>query len=708
MNDDDGYRLWLRYEPVADAGRAREYRDAVTHLVADADSPSIAAAQRELVRGLTGLLSRDLPVHPHAVGGGALVLGTPRTSASIAALGLDAEIASLGAEGYLLRSTAIGGRPSIVIAAREDLGVLYGAFALLRTMQTGSALRALDVRSVPRFRIRMLDHWDNLDGTVERGYAGFSLWDWHKLPGYVSPRYQDYARANASIGINGAALTNVNADALVLTRPYLEKVAALAGVLRPYGVRVFLTARFSAPIEIGRLPTADPQDRAVAQFWRDKAAEIYRHVPDFGGFVVKANSEGQPGPQEYGRTHAEGANVLADALAPHGGVVVWRAFVYAASADEDRAKQAYEELVPLDGAFRKNVLVQVKNGPIDFQPREPFHPLFGAMKATPLLGEFQITQEYLGFATHLAYLGTLFEETLTSDTHVKGPGSTVARALDGTLHGAELGGMAGVANIGNDRNWCGHPFAQANWYVFGRLAWDPALGAEAIAREWLQLTFTGDPRFVERALPLMLGSREAVVRYMTPLGLHHLMAWNHHYGPGPWIAEGRPDWTSVYFHRADADGIGFDRGPGGSDAVAQYAEPLRSLFSDRAACPENLLLWFHHVPWNAKMRSGRTLWDELCHEYEAGVAFVGSMRSTWEELAPFVDGARHRHVAALLEVQEAEARWWRDACVLYFQTFSRRPVPGDFRPAATLEEYIRVQHYYVPGIRNVPVLHGQR
>ncbi len=460
----------------------------------------------------------------------------------------------------------IAGRPCTVVTGNTDIGVLYGVFHFLRHLQTHGRLEAVAVESAPKLRCRVLDHWDNLDRTIERGYAGFSIWDWHKLPDYVSPQYEDYARANASIGVNGAALTNVNANALVLTDAYLRKVSALAAVFRPYGIRVYLTARFSAPIEIGGLATADPLDAGVARFWRDKATEIYRHIPDFGGLLVKANSEGQPGPADYGRTHAQGANVLADALAPHGGTVFWRAFVYANDPLIDRAKQAYLELQPLDGAFRENVSLQVKNGPIDFQPREPFHPLFGAVPRTPLVAEFQITQEYLGFATHLAYLGTLFQEVLDADTHAREGSSTVADVVRGDA-ARGMSGMAAVANTGTDRNWCGHPFAAANWYAFGRLAWDPALRADAIADEWIRMTFTGNERFVGPVLAMMMASREAVVDYMTPLGLHHLMAADHHYGPAPWHSEGRADWTPPYFHRADDKGLGFDRTSIGSDAV---------------------------------------------------------------------------------------------------------------------------------------------
>jgi alpha-glucuronidase len=534
---------------------------------------------------------------------------------------------------------------------------------------------------------------------VERGYAGFSLWDWHKLPDYLDPRYTDYARACASLGINGSVLTNVNANALVLSDLWLEKVAALARVFRPYAVRVYLTARFSAPIELDGLDTADPRDKDVQAWWRRRVDHIYEVIPDFGGFLVKANSEGQPGPQNYGRSHAEGANLLADALAEHGGVMMWRAFVYDHEVPDDRAKQAYSEFVPLDGRFRSNVAVQVKNGPIDFMPREPHHPLFGAMPETPLFIEFQLTQEYLGCATHLCYLGTLFEECLRAEAG--GPGATVAAIVDGSLHERTLTGMCAVSNIGTDRNWCGHPFAAANWYAFGRLSWDHALSARDIAEEWLRLTFSNDPRFIEPALAMMMGSREAVVDYMAPLGLHHQMAEGHHYGPGPWVDDVRPDWTSVYYHRADAHGIGFDRTPAGSNAVEQYKDPLRRIWSNPKRCPEELLLWFHHLSWSEPMRSGRSLWEELCHRYQRGVDGVRALQTTWTEIAPCIDAARASHVAGLLQIQEREARWWRDACVLYFQTFSQRDLPPGYEPPErTLEEYRAIRHYYVPGIHN--------
>jgi alpha-glucuronidase len=590
----------------------------------------------------------------------------------------------------VLRALPVQGRAAVVIAANTDVGVLYGAFALLRQLQTHRPLDGLNVVSAPRVQLRLLNHWDNLDRTIERGYAGFSLWDWHKLPDYLAPRYIDYARANASLGINGTVLTNVNANALILTPQYLEKVAALANTFRPYGIKVYLTARFSAPIEIGGLRTADPLDPLVRQWWWAKVDEIYRHVPDFGGFLVKANSEGQPGPQDYGRTHADGANLLAEAVASHGGIVMWRAFVYSNELPVDRVKQAYDEFVPLDGQFRENVFVQVKNGPLDFQPREPFHPLFGALPRTPLMPEFQITREYLGFATHLVYLGPLFEEVLDADTHAAGPGSTVARVVDGTLHGYRRTGIAGVANTGTDRNWSGSTFGQANWYAFGRLGWDPSLSAADVAEEWIRMTFSNDPALVSPVKDLMLESREAAVNYMTPLGLAHLMARGHHYGPAPWDSgPGRADWTPVYYHRADTVGIGFDRTTTGSNAVAQYFPPVRDRFASRATVGDSLLLWFHRVRWDERLGSGRTLWEELVHHYQAGVDTVRSMRRTWDGLQGMVDEERFQETRSFLAIQEKEAQWWRDASIAYFQAFARRPLPAGIAPPPHPLEYYR-------------------
>jgi len=692
---EDGYDLWLRYPAIDAAGYPSA--GSVRQLVGESASPTLAAASSELERGLSGLMGKPIPVVREANEAGAVIYGTPRSSTLIAGLPLALE--RVGPEGFVIRSVNIHQKSAIVIAANSDVGVLYGAFHFLRLIQTRQKLDGLDIASQPRTRIRVLNHWDNLDGHVERGYAGQSIWDWHKLPGYLDPRYTDYARACASIGINGAVLTNVNANAVSLTPPYLEKAAALAGALRPYGMRVYLTARFSAPMELGGLKTADPLAPAVRAWWKDKIDEIYRYIPDFGGFLVKANSEGQPGPQDYKRNHADGANMLAGPLASHGGVVIWRAFVYSNEAPDDRAKQAYNEFVPLDGEFAANVLVQVKNGPIDFQPREPFHPLFGAMPKTPLMMEFQITKEYLGFATHLAYLGTLFEEALDADTMVKGKGSTVAKVVDGELHGYVQTGMAGVSNIGADRNWTGSQFNQANWFAFGRLAWDPYLSAEAIAQEWVRMTFSNDPAFVTPVVAMMMGSREAVVEYMTPLGLHHLMGTGHHYGPAPWVNDQkRADWNPTYYHHADALGIGFERGPKGSDATSQYAPAVAARFADLKKTPEQFLLWFHHVPWGYKMPSGRILWDELVYRYTHGVEVVSQMRRTWAGLERYVDAGRFAQVAAFLAIQEQEAQWWRDACVAYFQTFSKRPLPPGFAPPQhPLEYYQALKFPYAPG-----------
>ncbi|HET8655672.1 MAG TPA: alpha-glucuronidase family glycosyl hydrolase [Longimicrobiaceae bacterium] len=691
LHAEDGYDLWLRYTRVDDPALLQSYRAAISQLVVEGDSPTLRAARRELVTGLKGLLGEEVPPTGAPKRDGALILGTPAGSPLIASLPLAADLKQVGDEGYVIRSVKVAGRQATVIAANRDIGVLYGTFDLLRRMQTHRPVGDLAVTSAPKIEYRILDHWDNLDGSVERGYAGGSLWEWQRLPEYVPPRVRDYARANASIGINGAVLNNVNADATILTPTYLEKVAAIADTLRPYGIRVFLSARFSAPMEIGGLKTADPLDPAVRAWWKQKADEIYRYVPDFGGFLVKANSEGQPGPGDYGRTHADGANMLADAVGPHGGIVMWRAFVYSHEVPTDRVKQAYDEFKPLDGKFRDNVLVQVKNGPLDFQPREPFSPLFGAMPETPLMMEFQITQEYLGQGTDLVFLAPMWTETLESDTYAHGKGSTVARVIDGSLEGHSLTGIAGVSNIGNDRNWTGQLFGQANWYAYGRLAWDHELSSAQIADEWIRMTFGNDPGVVGPVKRIMLASREAAVNYMTPLGLAHIMATQHHYGPGAWVTLSRPDWSPTYYHKADTLGVGFDRTATGSDAVAQYFPPLRERFASRDSVPEKYLLWFHHVGWKEHLRSGRTLWDELVRHYDMGVDTVQWMQKTWNSLQGRIDEPRFREVQAMLRRQLTNARWWRDATLLYFQQFSRMPFPpGQPKPAHTLEYY---EHY---------------
>ncbi|HZB45136.1 MAG TPA: alpha-glucuronidase family glycosyl hydrolase [Pyrinomonadaceae bacterium] len=685
---EDGYRLWLRYDTLP-RRMIEVYRPRVASVVVQGNSATLDAARTELVNGCTGLLGSPVPSVAEVERDGAVVVGTPDSSPLIKRLGWQRQLTALGPEGFRIRSVKLGPRVVTVIASSGETGALYGAFHFLRLMRTLQPIGNLNVNEKPRLQLRVLNHWDNLDGSVERGYAGRSLWEWDALPGKVDPRLRDYARANASVGINGAALNNVNANSKSLSAEYLRKAAAIADAFRPYGVRVYLSARFSAPIELGGLKTADPLDPEVAAWWREKADEIYQLIPDFGGFLVKASSEGQPGPHTYKRSHLDGANMLAAAVAPHRGVVIWRAFVYDPKPGYDRAAAAYDELQRFDGRFAPNVLLQVKNGAIDFQPREPFHPLFGAMPRTPMMLEAQITQEYLGFSNHLVFLAPMWREVLDSDTHAEGRGSTVTKVLDGSLFGQRLTGMAGVANTGTDRNWTGHHFAQSNWYAFGRLAWNPDAPSREIADEWIKMTLTRDRAAAATIARLMLESHDALVDYMTPLGLHHIMWGGHHYGPAPWENKfERADWNPVYYHRADARGLGFDRSPKGSNAVSQYHAAVRARFGHPATTPEKYLLWFHHVPWHHRLRSGRTLWDELALRYQRGVEWTRAARVSWERLRGAVDEERHAAVARKLALQERDAVWWRDACLLYFQTFSKRPLPAGVEPPRkTLEEY---------------------
>lgn len=632
---EDGSRLWLRQTPVNQAS--------VCCLVT---SPTLTVAREELAALWKG---------------GEVDLQ----------LCADETHRRLGKEGYTIRTS----EGKTVLEAATEQGLLYATYHLLRLQAEGADCTRLDIQEKPAFDIRVLNHWDNLDGTVERGYAGRSLWKWEELTDTVSARYREYARANASVGINGTVLNNVNASPEILSAGYLQKVRKLADVFRPYGIKVYLSVNFASPMTLGGLSTADPLNEEVARWWKEKVQEIYGLIPDFGGFLVKANSEGQPGPCDYGRTHAEGANMLAEALKPYGGIVMWRAFVYSPS-DADRAKQAYLEFQPLDGRFRDNVMVQVKNGPIDFQPREPYSPLFGAMPHTPLMVEFQITQEYLGHSNHLAYLATMWNEFYRY------------------VQPSSLKGVAGVVNVGDNVNWCGHDFAQANWYAYGRLAWNPDLSAEEIAREWLAQTFTTDRRFVEPMTQVMMESREAVVDYMMPLGLHHIFAWGHHYGPEPWceVPGARADWLPSYYHQADKEGLGFDRSRTGSDAVSQYPDSLARVFDSLEQCPEEYLLWFHHVNWNQKLRSGRSLWDELCYKYQKGVDEVRAFQRIWKDMQPYVDAERYQAVAERLDIQARDAVWWKDACLEYFRTFSKKKYPeGVEPPVFTLKELKKVK-----------------
>jgi alpha-glucuronidase len=694
LQAEDGYRLWLRYDRVADTAVLRLYRESVTAWMIEGNSPTMKAASSELERGLKGLLGKDIPRVSRIGFDGLVIAGTPESSRLIASMDLEG-LRDCGREGFLLITKKYRNRDIIVIAANSEIGVLYGVYRFLQQMQMNRDLSALNISGSPAIKLRLLNHWDNLDGSIERGYAGRSLWEWDSLPATVSARYTDYARANASVGINGTVLTNVNANAKILTPEYLVKVAALADVFRPYGIKVYLTARFSAPIETGSLRTADPLDTAVIRWWKEKVAEIYRYIPDFGGFLVKANSEGQPGPQNYGRTHADGANMLAAALKPYGGIVMWRAFVYSNEVPEDRTKQAYNEFVPLDGKFLDNVIIQVKNGPLDFQPREPFHPLFGGMKNTRVMPEFQITQEYLGFSTHLVYLAPLWCECLNSDTRAGGKRTLVSDLIRTPPSGDGLSAIAGVANAGSQLNWTGHPFAQSNWYAFGRLAWDPSLSAEEIAEEWIRMSLTKTENAVKKVEKIMMASREAAVNYMTPIGLHHIMSEGLHYGPGPWVEGGRRDWSAVYYHRADSAGIGFDRSFTGSNAVSQYFPEVASIFNDVRTCPENLLLWFHHLQWDYRMSSGRTLWDELCFKYNSGVDSVRWMQQEWAELRDDIDPERFEKVNTLLQLQKENAEVWRDACLLYFQTFSHRPFPEYMaQPEHPLDYYRKLSYTF--------------
>jgi alpha-glucuronidase len=653
LRAEDGYDLWLRHAPLEGTALVRLQAFGRNVRAERGDDPTVALAIAELESGLHRLMA----------GNAATIQQTHARSVFRLACH-DAATPVGGA--FRVASSADG----VAITAGEPIGCLYAAYAVLRALAQGADPAALALDEAPAMPLRMLNHWDNPDGHVERGYAGRSIFDWWHLPHRLDPRMIDYARANASLGINGVVVNNVNARAFMLEPRYIAKLARLADAWRPYGIRVYLSARFSAPRDIGGLDTADPLDPAVAAWWQAKADEIYAAIPDFGGFLVKANSEGQPGPQDYGRSHADGANMLAKALGARG-TVIWRAFVYAAENPTDRTMQAFDEFAPLDGQFADNVIVQIKNGPLDFQPREPFHPLFGAMPKTRLMLEAQITKEYLGFASHLAFLAPMWSEALGQDT---ARGGTVADIIAPV-------GMAGVANTGSDRNWTGSHFDQANWYAFGRLAWNPAISPQAIAREWAAQTFTRDPAALDTITAMMLDSREAVVRYMTPLGLAHVMATGHHYGPGPWVCDlERTDWNPCYYHRADKDGIGFDRTEAGSGALAQYALQIAARWANRETIDPRYLLWFHRVGWDHPMPSGETLWTALVREYDAGLAAVDAMAAGWAGLASQIDEERHRSVGDHLTIQQAEARWWRDASISYWQSLNGLPLPAGSAP----------------------------
>ncbi|MFZ6030288.1 MAG: alpha-glucuronidase family glycosyl hydrolase [Chloroflexota bacterium] len=669
LQEEDGYELWLRYRRVEDAERLAQYRQAIGSIAVLGEGATIDVTRQELARALPVLLDCKIPIVNDIPSGSALIVGTLGECRRVGITVPTAADTPPGSETYWLHAEKAHGHT--VVAGSTPIATLTGAFHLLRLLQTWQDIDRLTVASSPKIKLRILGHWDNLDGSIERGYAGKSLWRWDELPGKIDPRYQDYARACASIGINGCNLNNVNANPKSLTGEYLQKAAALADVFRPYGIHIYLSPVFSAPIQLGGLHTADPRHPAVAAWWQQKVAEIYRLIPDFGGFQVKANSEGQPGPQDYGANHHDGANLLAGALRPYGGTLLWRAFVYDTRVDDDRAKCAYKEFVPLDRQFDENVMVLTKNGAIDYQPREPFHPLFGALEQTPLALELQVTQEYFGQSIHLVYLGEMWQEVLEADTYCRGAGSTVARVIDGSLHGHDRSCVVAVANTGSDRNWCGHHFSQANWYAYGRLAWDHQASAADIAEEWIRMTWSNQAGVVETLKTLMLASWPACIDYMTPLGLHHLMQEGHHYGPDPGFDSApRKDWNNVYYHRADSQGIGFDRSSRGSNATGQYHSPLCEQFDDIRTCPEKYLLWFHHAPWHHRMASGKTLWEEMQQRYRSGVAFVEEMQRTWQTLSGQIDPQRHAHVSQRLAQQLENARQWCTVCSEYFRRFA--------------------------------------
>ncbi len=671
LQAEDGYRLWLRYNTISQPKLLSHYREHITEIVIQESSQTFQAVQEELQKGLSGLLGEEIPVVSSVSQDGAIVVGTLEQSSIVRELVDASELESVGADGFIIRSLLWNNRTVTVIAANQPTGVLYGAFHFLRLIQTQQPLDKLSIKQKPRIQKRLLNHWDNLNRSVERGYAGKSIWKWENLPEKVDTRYKDYARANASIGINGTVLNNVNSQAAILTKEYIDKAAIIANVLRPYGIQVYFSIKFTSPMEIGSLTTADPLNVSVRQWWKEKAKEIYQEIPDFGGFLIKAYSEGQPGPQIYGRSHADGANMLAEALRPYGGTVMWRSFVYDISIDKDRAKCAYLEFVPLDGEFASNVFIQNKNGPIDFQPREPFNPLFGAMPQTALMMELQITQEYTGQAKHLVYLAPQWKEVLGSDTYANGPGTLVAEIVDGTADKHTISGIAGVSGIGSDRNWTGHHFSQANWYAFGRLAWDPSLSSEQIAEEWIRMTWSNDQQVINLIRKMMAGSWEACVDYMTPMGLHHIMAEGHHYGPQPdYVNRGRKDWSSTYYHKADANGIGFDRSEKGSNAVSQYHQPLCQIWNSPKTCPEKYLLWFHHLPWDYPLESGSTLWEQLKFHYQKGIDYVTLMQKEWDSLQGEIDPERFEDVENRLNMQKQNAVRWRDTCLKYFGKFA--------------------------------------
>jgi len=711
---ESGYSLWLRYVAVPDTVLRNQYRTSATQIVVQGSSTTLTAISSELKRGLDSLLTQNTPTSTTVTLDGAIVAGTPASSSIISGLGLTLDA---NKEAYRIVTMTVSGHSAMIIASQGEVGVLYGAFHLLRLLQTNKSVSTLDISEKPKIKRRLLNHWDNLAGSVERGYAGNTLWQWSQLPGTVSPRYTVYARACASIGINGAVLNNVNnsSNGQILSTNYIGKISALAGALRPYGVRVYLSAYFNAPQEIGGLSTYDPLNAQVITWWANKVNEIYTAIPDFGGFLVKAGSEGQPGPGTYGRTHAQGANCIADALAPHGGVCIWRAFIYDNTAEADRMKRAYIEFKALDGQFRNNVILQAKNGPYDFQPREPVHPLFGGLLNTHVGMECQVTLEYLGQGIQLVYMGPYWKEVLDFDTYQNGAGSIVAKVIDGTRNGDTVTCISGVANTGLDSNWCGHHFHQANWFAYGRLAWNHTLSSDSIASDWARMTWGNSPTVVNTITAMMAGSREACVNYMTPLGLCGLFCMgtsygSDHYGPCPDQNNypAQPDWNAVYWHKADAAGVGYNRTSTGSNFVSQYYATVRDRYNNIATTPPEYLAAFHHVSWSYVIPStGRTFWNELCYRYCIGCQYVTNLRTQWASLNGLVDVARYNVVSSKLATHQTDANTWRTVCLNYFDNFSGQAItscntgvaaPPEFRrPEVTLTSGKTLRIYDMQG-----------
>ena len=667
MKRTDGYDLWLSYFPYSES-MTKMYRENIKAVYTALGSEILDAVSDEIEFAFSSLLNTNFLLERSEI------VKYHNNSLLIAPYDhLDEDICAKlslkklpNGDGYSIQKI----QDSILITGLTEKGVLYGCFSFLRLLQTGKKIDEISITSSPCVKWRILNHWDNLDGSIERGYAGKSLWKWKELPNLIDSRYKDYARACASIGINGAVLNNVNTQVYILSQEYIEKVATIASVFRHYGIRVFLSVNFSSPSLLGGLGTADPFDMSVIRWWKEKAAEIYSLIPDFGGFLIKADSEGQPGPFVYNRDHADGANMLGKVLAPYGGIVIWRAFVYG-QGETDRAKKAYADFKPLDGKFLPNVCVQVKNGPIDFQPREPVHPLFGGISKTNIFMEFQITQEYLGQGNHIVFLAPMWKEILEFDTYADGKECKVGTLLAAEGKTERITGISGVSNIGSDTNWCGSLFHPANWYAFGRLCWDCTLSTEEIAKEWAICTWGSDKDLLDAVLFILMHSWQACLDYMTPLGLHHIMRYNHHYGPDPGCDEGsREDWKPRYYHRADAQGLGFDRTRNGSGAVDQYNQPVADMFNDIHTCPEKYLLWFHHVPWSYVLSSGRTLKDELIHTYGKGVKEAYELKEKWQKIKSKIDENRYESVLEKLEIQCKDAEEWRDVCLSYFLKFA--------------------------------------